>query len=72
MEIVALCLLGGALLGALLPGERIYVPNYIEGEPTMAQLDYLHQRYKQKNIKQRYGVTFDEYVYMHTHQYKHK
>jgi len=72
MEITIICILGGALLGALLPDAKTYAPYRIEGEPKMDQLDYLHQHYKQKNIKQRYGVTFDEYVYMHTHQYKHK
>lgn len=71
MEIVALCLLGGALLGALIPGQSMaYAPYNIEGEPTAAQLDYLHQCYKQNKVKQRYGITFDEYVYTHMQQTK--
>lgn len=71
MEIIIICILGGALLGALIPDTKTYAPYYIEGEPTMAQLDYLHQCYKQDRIKQRYGVSFDEYVYAHTQQRKY-
>lgn len=72
MEIIIICILGGALLGALIPDTKTHAPYYIEGEPTVAQLDYLHKCYKQKRIKQRYGVSFDEYVYTHMQQDKYK
>ena len=71
MEIIIICILGGALLGALIPDAKTYAPYRIEGEPTVVQLDYLHQCYKQDNIKQRYGMTFDEYVYTHMQQRKY-
>lgn len=72
MEIIIICILGGALLGALIPDAKTYAPYCIEGEPTVTQLDYLHQCYKQDKIKQRYGVSFDEYVYTHMQQRKYQ
>lgn len=65
MEIIIICILGGALLGALIPDSKLYAPYYIEGEPTVAQLDYLYERYQQDKIRERYGVAFDDYVNTH-------
>ena len=66
MEIVALCLLGGALLGALIPGkENIHAPYKVEGEPTVKELDYLFSYYVKNNVKRKSGMNFDEYVEVH-------
>lgn len=72
MEIVALCLLGGALLGALIPGQSMaYAPYNIEGEPTVEELNYLMYQYNRQSIRRKYGMSFDEYVAAHVQNKKY-